>query len=151
MLLSPTALLCTVKCQTYSSDDFDKKRLSIWDLHSLMLLLLTAVNLATKWKVIGVGLRFSEENLKAMSKKLVCVVGGPLECLHVMLAQWLRHDKHAECDQATTCVLAIVLRHPSVDERQLANKLESTFQPAGTYLVYISITVLQYHVLPRFM
>ena len=53
-----------------------------------------------------------------------------MRCLYEVLTQWLRRD-NLECDPATTSVLAVVLRHPSVDEGQIAITLERTFQPAG--------------------
>ena len=65
---------------------------------------------------------------------MVCIVGGPVQCLREMLAQWLGHDKPPECDPATTCVLAVVLRHPSVNEGQLADILERKFHPAGMHI-----------------
>ena len=115
-----------------------KKKLSIWDLHRLLLLL---VNVAAKWREIGGGLHFPKHNLNAIGQKLVCIVGGPLQCLREILAQWLEPDKPPECDPATTCGLAIVLRCPSVKEGQLANIVERTFQPAGMYIVYLLTSV----------
>ena len=129
----------------------DEKRLRSWDLHCLLLLLM---NVATKWRAIGCALHFPQHNLDVIGQKLVCIVGGPLECLREMLAQWLGRDKPPECDPATTCVLAIVLKCPSVNEGRLANILERTYQPAGTctcictyiYIVYLLTTVLLCHV-----
>ena len=106
-----------------------ENKLSIWDLHHLLLLL---VNVATKWKEIGGGLHFSKHNLNVIGKKLVCIVGGPVQCLREILAQWLGCNK----PPATTCVLTVVLRHPSVNEGQLADTLERTFYPAGMYNTY---------------
>ena len=121
----------------------DEKKLTIWDLHGLLFLL---ANVATKWRAIGGGLNFPDHTLDVIGQKLVCIVGGSVQCLREMLAQWLGYDKPPECDPATTCVLAVVLRHPSVNEGWLADTLERTFQPAGMFIT----TVLQCHV-PWFM
>ena len=69
--------------------------------------------------------------LDVISQKLVCIVGGSVQCLREMLSQWLGRDKLLECDPATTSVLAVVLRHPSVNEGQLAKILLVMYQPAG--------------------
>ena len=108
-----------------------EKMLSIWDLHHLLFLL---ANVATKWRAIGGGLHFPELTLDVIGQKLVCIVGGPVQCLRELLAQWLGHDK------PTTSVLAVVLRHPDVNEGQLADTLERTFQPARMYTVYHCVT-----------
>ena len=110
-----------------------EKKLTIWDLHGLLFLL---AKVAIKWRAIGGGLCFADHTLNVIGQKLVCIVGGPVQCLREILAQWLRCDKPPECDPATTCVLAVVLRHPSVNEEQLADTLERTFQPAGLYIVH---------------
>ena len=117
----------------------DEKKLTIWDLHGLLFLLATVAN---KWRAIGGGLHFPDDTLNVIGQKLVCIVGGSVQCLCEMLAQWLGRDKPPECGPATTCALAVVLRHPSVNEGQLADTLEGTFQPAGIYIT----TVLQCHV-----
>ena len=111
----------------------DEKKLSIWDLHGLLFLL---ANVATKWRSIGGGLHFSDHTLNVIGQKLVCIVGGPMQCLHEMLAKWLRRDKPPDCDPATTCVLAVVLKHLNVNEGQLPDKVERTFQPASMYIAY---------------
>ena len=110
----------------------DEKKLSIWDLHGLLFLL---ANIATKWRAIGGGLQFPDHTLNAIGQKLVCIVGGPMQCLREILAQWLG------CDKPITCELAVVLRHPSVNEGQLADTLERTFQPACTRMYYHCVTV----------
>ena len=117
----------THSCKLSSDVSEEEKKLSIWDLHGLLLLL---VNVATKWKTIGGSLQFPKHNLKVIEEKLVCIVGGPVQCLCEMLAQWLGRDKPPECDPATT---SVVLGHPSVNEEQLADTLERGFQPAGMY------------------
>ena len=121
------------KCLIFSSNgpdhDVSDKKLSIWDLHGLLFLL---VHVATKWRAIGGVLHFPEHVLDVIRQKLVCIVGGSVQCLREMLAQWLGHDKPPECDPATTCVLAVVLRHPSVNEGQLAKILLVMYQPAGS-------------------
>ena len=89
--------------------------------------------MANKWRAIGGGLHFPEHTLNVISQKLVCIVGGPVQCLREMLARWLRHNKPPECDPATTYALVVVLRYPSVNEEKLADTLESTFHPAGIY------------------
>ena len=106
----------------------DEKKLTIWDLHGLLFLLATVAN---KWRAIGGGLHFPDHTLNVIGQKLVCIVGGSVQCLREMLAQWLGRDKPPECDPPTTCVLAVVLRHPSVNEGQIADTLERTFQPAS--------------------
>ena len=103
----------------------NEKKLSLWDLHSLLFLL---ASVATKWRAIGVGLHFPEHMLTNIGQKLVCIVGGPCQCLREVLAQWLRRDEPL---QATTGALARVLRLSSVSEGELANELENTFSPAG--------------------
>ena len=57
-----------------------------------------------------------------------------MQCLREILAQWLGRDK-PEYEPASTCVLAVVLRHHSVNEGEVANILERTFQPAGIHCV----------------
>ena len=123
----------------------EEKKLSIWDLHGLLLLL---VNVATKWKAIGGSLQFPKHNLNVIEQKLVCIVGGPVQCLRELLAHWLGRDKPPECDPATTSVLAVVLRHPGVNEGQLADTVEREFQPAGMYSSsYHCITMSHIYVL----
>ena len=72
--------------------------------------------------------------LDTISQKVVCIVEGPMECLRKMLALWLGPDKPPDCDPTTVHVLAMALRHPSVNEGQLANRIERW--PAGIYQVY---------------
>ena len=111
-----------------------EKKLTIWDLHGLLFLL---ANVATKWRAIGGGLHFSDHTLNVIGRKLVCIVGGPVQCLREMLAKWLGCEKPPVCDPATTCVLAVVLRCPSVNEGQVADTLERIFQSAGIVCVFI--------------
>ena len=72
--------------------------------------------------------------LDTIGQKVVCIVEGPMECLRKMLAVWLGPDKPTECDPTTVHVLAMALRHPSVNEGQLADRIERW--PAGTAYVY---------------
>ena len=114
-----------------------EKKLTIWDLHYLLFLL---ANVATKWSAIGDGLHFSKHVLDTIGQKVVCVVEGPMECLRKMLALWLGPDKPPDCDPTTVHVLAMALRHPSVNEGQLANRIERW--PAGTYILSTQIAHL---------
>ena len=109
----------------------NEKELSVWDLHSLLFLL---ASVATKWRAIGVGLHFPEHILTNIRQKLVCIVGGPYQCLREVLAPWLRQNEPLQCEPTTTGALARVLRHSSVREGELANKLERTFLLAGMYV-----------------
>ena len=62
-----------------------------------------------------------------------------MECLRKILAMWLGHDKPPDCDSTTVHVLAIALRHPSVNEGQVANRIERW--PAGTVYVLFPVTL----------
>ena len=125
----------------------DEKKLSIWDLHGLLFLL---ANIAAKWRAIGSGLHFPDHTLNVIGQRLVCIGGGPVQCLREILAQWLGHDKPPDCDPATICVLAVVLRHPNVNEGQLAETLERTTQPASMYLSLLCYIVMCHDLLDKF-
>ena len=113
--------LCVLGCE--------EKKLTIWDLHHLLFLL---ANVATKWRAIGDVLRFPKHVLDTIRQKVVCITEDlrPMECLRKVLALWLGPDKPPDCDPTTVHVLAMALRHPSVNEGQLANSIERW--PAGT-------------------
>ena len=112
--------------------------MSIWDLHHLLFLL---ANVATKWRAIGDGLHFRKHMLDTIGQKVVCIVEGPIECLRKILVIWLGPDKPPECDPTTVHVLALALRYPSVNEEQLASRIEKW--PAGT--LYLSSHSLYMH------
>lgn len=61
----------------------ERKVLSIWDLNSLLTLLLRA---ATKWMYIGLGLHFSKFVLDIIGCKFRCAYDGPLASLEDMLS-----------------------------------------------------------------
>ena len=113
-----------------------EKKLTIWDLHHLLFLL---ANVATKWRAIGDTLHFPKHMLDTIGQKVVCIVEGPMECLRKMLALWLGTDKPPDCDPTTVHVLAMALRHPSVNEGQLTTKIERW--PAGTRCVLFPVTM----------
>ena len=79
----------------------EDKKLSIWDLHHLHVLL---ANVATKWRAIGDGLYFPKHVLDTIGQKVVCIIEGPMECLRKMLVLWLGPDKPPECDPTYPCV-----------------------------------------------
>ena len=110
----------------------EEKRLTIWDLHYLLFLL---ANVATKWRMVRDILCFPKHMLDTIGQKVVCITEDlrPMECLRKMLALWLGPDKPPDCDPTTVHVLAMALRHPSVNEGQLANRIERW--PAGTSYV----------------
>ena len=115
-----------------------EKRLTFWDLHGLLFLLATA---ASKWREIGSCLHFPKHVLDAIRQKLVCVVGGPERCLREVLTRWLGHDKPQGCVSTTNHTLVRILRLPEVDEGDLANKVERTFQTEGICMSYIKISL----------
>ena len=132
--------LSVSKCTSFSlnHEGTGEKKLTIWDLHALLFLLLTAAN---KWREIGSCLHFPKHVLDAIGQKLVCIVGGPERCLREVLARWLGRDKPQGCVSTTNHTLVRVLRLPEVDEGGLANKVERTFQTEGICMSYIKISI----------
>ena len=113
------------------NDEGTEKKLTFWDLHALLFLLMAA---ASKWRKIGSCLHFPNDVLDAIGQKLVCTLGGSGRCLREVLTRWLGHDKPQGCVCTTNHTLVRVLRHPEVDEGSLANRVERNFQTAGIYI-----------------
>ena len=122
-------VLCVSNSISFSlNHEGTEKKLTLWDLHGLLFLLVTA---ARKWREIGSCLQFPKHVLDAIGEKLVCIVGGPGRCLREVLTRWLGRDKPQGCVPSTNHTLVRILRLPEVDEGGLATKVERTFQTAG--------------------
>ena len=113
---------------TSEGDISADRRLSIWDLQSLLFLL---ASVASKWKVVGFGLQFTESALKGIAQKLIKIVGRPDQYLQNVLTQWLRSGP-PKYEPHTIGALARVLRLPTVNEERLAIELENTYQLKGS-------------------
>ena len=128
------ALFLKLYSFTSEEDISAERRLSIWDLQSLLFLL---ESVASKWKAVGIGLRFTEPALISIAQKLINIVGRPDQYLQNVLTQWLRSGppKH---EQRMVSALARVLRLPTVKEERLAIELENIYQLKGS-VIYMSI------------
>ena len=82
--------------------------------------------------------------LDAIGQKLVCIVGGPVQCLREVLTRWLGRDKPQGCVLTTNHSLIRILRLPQVDEGSLANRVERTFQTAGICMSHMKISLYNY-------
>ena len=89
----------------------------------LMIISKILMQIATKWRFIGLALKFKDHELRNIQETPSTFRGGPPECLQIMLRKWLqrRSPKH---DPPTQSALVGALGASTVGGDHLVKEIE---------------------------